>query len=412
MAVGLSRKMSALALGLGLIGAMARAEDDAPSPSRAPRRFSLGIEGIVSVATDDSGYFNYSSYEKSVTEMIRLRMDASLRLGPRAVILAEGRLDNGGGPSLSAAYLRVRPLADHALDIQVGRIPPVFGAFGRRAYGVDNPLIGQPFIYQYLTSLRSDSLPASADDLVDMKGQGWANYYPIGSEAWDRGVPMVAADRWDTGVEVRWEAERVSAAIGLTQGSQCNPRVSDDNSGKQLVGRLEVRPVLGLVVGASAAQGDYVADSAIAALPPESRQASHVQQAFGADAEFSHGHWLLRAEGILSRWFVPPVEEPFVPSPLEAWGVFVEARRKLRPGLYAAARFDHVGFSTLTASPAEGSQTPVVTTWEAPVTRLEVGAGFNVRRNLVLKAAVQQNWRKEVAEQSDMVIAAQTQLWF
>ena len=54
----------------------------------------------------------------------------------------------------------------------------------------------------------------------------------------------------------------------------------------------------------------------------------------------------------------------------------------------------------------------MVTTWEAPVTRVEVGAGYNIRRNVVLKAVVQQNWRQEAGEQSDMVIAAQTQLWF
>lgn len=412
MAVGLTRWTYALALALGLTAGPAGAQDDTPPPSRGPRRLTLGIEGLVSVATDDSGYFNYSSYEQSTTELVRLRMDASLRLGPRAALLAEGRIDNGGGPSLSAAYLRVRPFAGHAFDVQLGRIPPAFGAFGRRAYGMDNPLIGQPFIYQYLTSLRSDSLPASADDLVSMKGMGWANYYPIGSETWDNGLPLVAADRWDTGVQARWATERLSVAAGVTQGSQCYPEVKDSNSGKQLLGRLEVRPVLGLVLGASAAQGDYVEESAIAALPPASREASHVQQAFGADAEFSSGHWLLRAEGILSRWFVPPVEEPLVPSPLTAWGVFVEARRKLRPGLYAAARFDHIGFSELTASPPEGSQAPLVTTWEAPVTRVEVGAGFNIRRNVVLKAVVQQNWRQEAAEQSDLVIAAQTQFWF
>jgi hypothetical protein len=410
MAVGLTRWTYALVLALGLTAGPAGAQDD--TPPRPPRRLTVGIEGLVSVATDDSGYFNYTSYERSTTELVRLRMDASLRLGSRAALLLEGRMDNGGGPSLSAAYFRVRPFASHAFDIQLGRIPPVFGAFGRRAYGVDNPLIGQPFIYQYLTSLRSDSLPASADDLVYMKGMGWANHYPIGSETWDHGVPLVAADRWDTGVQARWAAERVTVAMAVTQGSQCNPRVRDDNSGKQVLGRVEVRPVLGLVLGASAAQGDYVAESAVAALPPESREASHVQQAFGLDAEFSRGHWLLRTEGILSRWFVPPVEAPFVPSPLESWGVFVEARRKIRPGLYAAARFDHVGFSTLTASPPEGSQTPLVTPWEAPVTRVELGAGYNIRRNVVVKAAVQQNWRKETAEQSDMVIAAQTQFWF
>jgi hypothetical protein len=411
MAVGLTRWTYGLALALGLAGARAGAQEAAPA-AREPRTFSLGIEGLGSVGTDDSGYFNYTSYEKSTTELLRVRVDASLRLGPRAALLVEGRMDNGGGPSLSAAYLRVRPLAGHAFDVQLGRIPPAFGAFGRRAYGVDNPLIGQPFIYQYLTSLRSDSLPASADDLVAMKGQGWYSYYPIGSVAWDHGLPLVAADRWDTGVQARWAAEWVTVAMAVTQGTQCNPRVRDDNSGKQVLGRVEVRPVLGLVLGASAAQGDYVDESALAALPPESREASHVQQAFGLDAEFSLGHWLLRTEGILSRWFVPPVEEPFVPSPLQAWGVFVEARRKIRPGLYAAARFDHVGFSTLTASPPEGSETPLVTPWEAPVTRVEVGAGYNVRRNVVLKAAVQQNWRKEVAEQSDMVIAAQAQFWY
>jgi hypothetical protein len=222
----------------------------------------------------------------------------------------------------------------------------------------------------------------------------------------------VAGDRWDTGLQVRWAAERVSVAAAVTQGTQCNPRVSDDNSGKQLLGRLEVRPVLGLVLGGSAAQGDYVADSAVEALPPAARGASRAQQAFGLDAEYSRGYWLLRTEGILSRWFVPPVEEPFVPSPLEAWGAFVEVRRKIRPGFYAAARFDHVGFSRITASPPEGSQTPLVTTWEAPVTRVEGGLGFNLRRNVVFKVIVQKNWREGTAEGSDGLVAAQTLFWF
>jgi hypothetical protein len=247
-----------------------------------------------------------------------------------------------------------------------------------------------------------------------MKGSGWASRYPLGSQTWDVGLPLVAADRWDAGVQVRWASDLVSVAAAVTQGTQCNPRVRDDNSGKQLLGRVEVRPVLGLVLGGSAAQGDYIADSAVAALPPAARAESRAQQAFGVDAEYSRGYWLLRTEGILSRWFVPPVEEPFVPSPLQAWGTFVEVRRKIRPGFYAAARFDHVGFSQLTASPAEGSQTPVVTTWEAPVTRVEGGFGFNLRHNVLLKVILQRNWREGsgAAEESDGLIAAQTLFWF
>jgi hypothetical protein len=412
MAVGLIRGTCVLALGLCAAGPAARAEERAAPPKApAPRRLTFGVEGLVTVATDDSQYFNYSSYEKSATELVRLRIDASFRLTGRAAVLAEGRMDNGEGPSLSAFYLRLRPFADRPFDIQAGRIPPVFGAFARRAYGTDNPLIGQPLAYQYLTSLRPDSLPRSADDLLLMKGQGWGNHYPVGSPTWDHGLPLVAGDRWDTGVQVRWAAPRVSFAAAVSQGTLSNPRVRDDNSGKQVSARVEARPVLGLVLGASAARGDYLTRGAAAALPEAARQASRAQQAFGLDAEFSRGHWLVRSEGILSRWSVPPIDEPLVPSALRAWAVFVEARRKIRPGLFAAARFDHVGFSRLTASPAYGSTTPTQTTWEAPVSRLEVGAGFSLRRNVMLKAAVQQNWRQG-GYRSERIAAVQTLFWY
>ena len=41
-----------------------------------------------------------------------------------------------------------------------------FGAFARRTYANDNPLIGYPLAYQYLTSLRPDAVPATADALA------------------------------------------------------------------------------------------------------------------------------------------------------------------------------------------------------------------------------------------------------
>jgi hypothetical protein len=409
--VRLIRWTCVLAIGLGATATVTRAEDAPPQAAAGPRRLSVGVEGLVTVSTDDKQYFNYSSYEKSATDLLRARLDASFRIAPRAALLAEGRMDNGEGPSLSALYLRIRPLARWPLDVQAGRIPPVFGAFARRAYGSDNPLIGQPFVYQYLTSLRPDALPASADDLLRMRGQGWGNYYPVGSPDWDHGLPLVAGDHWDSGVQVRWAAARVSVAAAVTQGTLSNPRVRDDNGGKQVSGRIELRPALGLVLGASAARGDYLTRGVVSALPPAEREASWTQQAFGADAEFSGGHWLLRGEAVLSRWAVPALQPPLVDSPLRALGVFVEARRKLRPGLFAAARYDHVGFSRITGSPAYGSTTPITTGWDAPVSRVEVGAGFSLRHNLLLKAAVQQNWRQGT-ERSETVAAAQTLFWF
>jgi len=404
--------MCALVLGLGAAGPSACAQDAAAStPAREPRRLAVAVEGFVTVATDDRQYFNYSSYEKASTELIRLRVDASLRIAARAAILAEGRMDNGGGPSLSALYLRVRPLADVPLDIQAGRIPPVFGTYARRGYAVDNPLIGQPLVYQYLTSLRANALPASADDLLRMRGRGWVNYYPIGSPEWEPGLPVVAGDRWDTGLQLRYAGERVSVATAVTQGTLSNPQVEDDNSGKQFSFRVGYQPVLGLVLGFSGAEGDYLSHEALAAVPPSARGGSHAQQTWGADLEFSRDHWLVRSETIISRWSMPTVEQPYVSSPLRAWGAFVEVRRKLRPGLFAAGRYDHVGFSDVTGSPGYGSTTPVTTGWEAPVSRVELGAGYSLRHNLLLKASVQQNWRQG-AEGPERVAAFQTLFWF
>ena len=46
-----------------------------------------------------------------------------------------------------ALYLRIRPWLNRDFDIQVGRVPPTFGAFARRTYANDNPLIGYPLAY-------------------------------------------------------------------------------------------------------------------------------------------------------------------------------------------------------------------------------------------------------------------------
>jgi len=374
-----------------------------------PKRLTLGAEAVASAATDDPGYFNDTSYGRSAMRLVRLRLDAALRLGGRAAVLAEGRADNGEGLTVSALYLRVRPFPDRPFDVQVGRIPPVFGASARRGYGADNPLIGSPLAYQYLTSLRSDSLPASADDLLVMRGRGWRTRYTIGSTAWDRGLPVIAGDRWDTGVEVRIGREPVSLTAAVSQGTLSDPRVHDDNGGKQASGRVEVRPALGLVLGASVSRGEYVSREAGRALPVEPRRESYRQDGFGVDLEYARGYWLLRSETVLSRWAIPQVAPPLVTDSLRAWGTFVEARYKIRPGLFAAARVDHLGFSRVSGTLFEGRPTP----WDAPVSRAEAGGGYNLWRNVLLKVAVQRNWRSGVAFGArESVAGAQLLLWF
>jgi hypothetical protein len=280
-------------------------------------------------------------------------------------------------------------------------IPPVFGTFARRAYANDNFFIGYPLAYQYLTSLRPDALPAAADDLVRMRGRGWSPNYPIGSQEDAAGLPLVNALRWDTGVQARAGSGRLEVLASYTTGTLSNPRVRDDNGSGQFSARVASRPVVGLILGASFARGAYLGRESTGGLAIDTERS--LQHAFGFDAEYSRGYWLVRAEGVWSGWDVPAAGEPWLEEPLRASAVSVEGRYKLWPGLYAAARVDHLGFSRLPGTSI---------TWDADVTRLEAGAGYNVHRHVLVKAMYQRNRRDDGRQRPLDVFAGQLLVWF
>jgi hypothetical protein len=365
----------------------------------------VGGQASITVAPDDPGYFNASDYDHNLLRLIRLSVATVVRTNDHLSVLAELQTENWDTLHPYALYVRVRPWTTHAFDIQAGRIPPVFGAFPRRPYESDNLLIGAPLAYQYQTSLRPDALPASADDLLRMRGRGWEATYPIGAEYGAAGVPLVSAYRWDTGVEVHAGDRPLSASLAVTNGTLSNPTVGDDNAGKQVSGRVEWQPLAGLVAGASAARGAFVADSALRGLPSGISRDGLTQESFGADAEYSRGYWLVRGEAIVSRWRVPTIAPPLITAPLQATALFVEGRYRLRPGLYVAGRLDHLGFSTIT-----GSNGPV--SWDAPVTRLEIGGGYSLRRNVLVKLAFQHDTRDTTRLSSANLVAAQLSFWF
>jgi len=143
---------------------------------------------------------------------------------------------------------------------------------------------------------------------------------------------------------------------------------------------------MGLVVGTSLARGPFVTQSAARAAAGDGHETDFTQTAWGGDVEFSRGYYVARVETIVSAWRLPIVRSPALTLPLRAVSTSIEGRYKIRPGLYAAARFDHLGFSDVVG-------TSETAPWEAPVTRVEVGAGYSFYRNLLLKVSVQRNTR-------------------
>ena len=389
---------------LALTGTVAPAYAFDPR-SLAGGRLRLGGEASFALAAEDRGFFNFTDYRDSYLRMARIGASGELRLSPRLALLGELRTDNFHTVRPYALYARIRPWTSRQLDIQIGRIPPVFGAFPRRRYGTDNPLIGLPQAYQYLTSIRSDALPATADDLVRMRGEGWLVRYPLGTRAAAAGMPLVASLNWDTGAQVRIGSEPLQLSAAITQGTLGNPRFEDDNDGKQVAARLAWHPLAGLILGASAARGEYLARVAVAALPADLAARTYRQEAWGADAEYSRDYWLVRSEVIWSAWDMPAVRSPRVASPLRAVAVMVEGRYKVAPGAWVAARFDHLGFSDIQATGG-----PI--TWDAPVDRFEVAAGYAVHRYVHLKAGWQRNRRDGGEVHRQDFVVGQVLLWF
>jgi hypothetical protein len=362
-------------------------------------RLTLGGEVSATVAPDDPAFFNYNDYAHSL-QRFRLSLTGRLRMGGKVALMGEVLSENLDAPRPYALYVRVRPWTEKSVDVQAGLVPPVFGAFARRRYGADNPLIGYPLAYQYLTSLRNDAAPASPQDLLAMRGRGWLARYPIGDATPRAGSPLANALRWDTGVQVRVGSEPLEMAVALTQGTLSHPRFEDDNDGKQVSARLGWHPVAGLLVGLSGARGEFFSREVQAAVDPAGGR-GYFQRALGADAEYSSGYWLVRAEAVWSSWDAPPGVE----GPLRAAAVMLEGRYKLAPGLAVAARVDRLGFNRI---PAAGS----LVEWDAPVTRIELGAAYSLRRNLTLKAVYQYNRRDNTFSRRLDLGAAQLVFWF
>jgi hypothetical protein len=373
--------------------------------------FTLGSQVDVSAApTDYKGWFNYTDYQHDALRLFRVAVSGAVRTGAHLEVLgdvrAEADITEGDWTVRPyALYLRVRPWVGRAFDIQAGEIPPSFGTFGRRGYGTDNPLVGMPLAYQYLTALRADAVPSSADDLLRMRAHGWSVRYPIGNTAAAPGLPVVNALRYDTGVQVHVGSGLAEISVSLTNGTLAKPLFGDDNDGKQLSGRLALNPTVGLILGVSGARGAYLARAVTDVLPPSLRDNDYAQQALGADVEYSRGHWLLRAELIVSEWRVPTVNSPYIADPVRAVGTYVEWRWRIRPRIFLAGRVDHLGFSEIT-----GSAGPL--SWDAPVTRIETGGGYHLQRNLVLQAVYQYNWRDGGAARVLGTGSVQLRYWF
>jgi hypothetical protein len=364
----------------------------------------LGAEVSATFAPEDPGFFNYTSYEFSALRNLRLAVSTEIRATDHVQVLAEVRLDQGRVLDAYGLFVRVRPWPARRFDIQVGRVPPTFGAMSRTAYGSSNLLIGQPLAYQYLTSIRPDALPGTPDDLLRMRGRGWLSRFPVGNNSDAPGLPLVNTSRWDTGVQVHGLAGMIEWTGAVTAGSLSDPRFRDNNSGRQVAGRAVFRPAAAMMFGVSAARGAWLNET-LERDVAGADSASAQQIAFGVDAEYSVGPFLVRGEAIRSSWRLPEFGALQLDEPLATISSLLEGRFKISPGLYLAARGERLDFSKIRGERG-------VAEWEAQTWRFEGGVGYSITRNVIVKGSFQRNGRDGGRVRRDALFAGQVVYWF
>jgi len=384
---GLTAVVFAACLGLGAVPARAQSADPY-TPGRVYGRVAVGGDvTILASPRDDRAFFNYTDYELNALRMVRLRGLGEFRPHRRLSFVGELRVEDLS-VSAAALFVRWRPFGTETLEVQAGRIPPVFGAFPRRAYGRDNAVLGTPLAYQYLTSLRPDALPAIVDDLLRMRGRGWQPSYPIGSSAVAPGLPLVSASKWDTGVQVTYHQAWLQLAGAVSRGSPAAPVVRDQNDGLAISGRAAAMLPGGVVLGVSGARGQWIDDSVLALVSPGGHPPAS-QSVFGVDGEAGFEHWVVRAEWLHSAFELPIVLAHEPNRTIRAHSGFVELRYRPWARWQFGVRVERLLFGpvygTLELQPPQA--------WEAKVDRVEGVLGYRVTRHVELRGGWQENWR-------------------
>ncbi|HEV7587198.1 MAG TPA: adenylate/guanylate cyclase domain-containing protein [Longimicrobium sp.] len=320
--------------------------------------------------------------------------------GARVNALVELRADRGEAPAdrplqarVEQAWLRVAPVAGADLSLQAGKFVSPFGGWTQRhASLAADPFIRPPLPYDYRTMICANFLPGSAAGFVSWKDDP-AFFRPMGAPpVWNAPyqVGVMAAGGWK-GVGVR---AAVMNSAPSSEPSEWNT-LGAGKHGPSYVAHVGVQVMPELSVGASYDRGGYLIDAPGGAPLPAGEVIDHFfQELWGFEAAFARGPVEVRGELVLDTWDVPNVPE--YPRDVSWYG---EAKVKLSPGLFAAARYSGIRFNRI----GDGAGSKVL--WDYPVDRVQLAAGYRLTRTTELRAEYMLNATNAPPDAGDDLLA-------
>ncbi len=337
-----------------------------------------GLSDFVVKNNSSEDYFNGGWKGTSNFHTLRTRLFFDAPIGENSGLFVQALFDQYYF-SLYGAYARFGNLAGKYLNLNVGLIPLTVGSFGGRTYSDQNPLIGTPLLYNYHSSYSS-----SGPDTLHTIAQ-------LLEEREDRpadGMPIIFDAYWNTGAELYGSAGKLDYSLGVLTGSVSHPTYEQYKNIPQFTTHLVYYFAPGFVLGTSAFYGPYLAEDLYSdSLPTGDKYSSYINGGIGYEFYGVYRYLEIRSESFYAYW-----QNPYLPT-LKVTAGYLEAKYKLIPGWYVAGRYDFYQPARL-STPGGGLEH-----WDYPVNRFEVGIGYHVTRQALLKLVGQFN---RVPEEPDM----------
>ena len=360
---------------------------------------------LAQVTRTDQINTNFFNFGENPFHAVRMRLFATGRVHEHITAFAQLLSDNADSPRLFGGFVRLSDPGGRDVHVEVGKIPLHIGAFPNRSYAIKNNLIGSPLVYQYKVDVRDDQLPTLPEDLAANRGLGFFTSYlrpglnGVGSDD-GSALPILYENCWDFGAVILGTANPAEFAFGVTNGTVGAPVDTDNNDGKQVLGRVGFVPTPWLRLGASAARGAYLRRGLEEDLPAGRKVTDYNQILAMGDLELSYDRAVVYGEYVWNRF-----EQPYVGDlDLASW--YLEGKVAVLPGWYVAGRYSRLTFDEITLT--GGS----VTRWDAPVWRREIGIGFKPSKMLLAKLVHQETHVEVTPRRVEAFMAAQLAVVF
>lgn len=304
----------------------------------------------------------------------RLLLDLDAALGDHGFFHASPRVDRGFDPGdrpdgdirLDEIILRWRVKDDPSLNFQIGSFPSVFGAWSAQHDFFDDAFLLAPLPYSQIIGIHTRDPAAVSPAAISARAGGTAP--PVSSLGKENWASMLWGPGYSTGAAVFGATSRFDYAFEIKNNAlSAHPDSWQelDFEHPTLTARLGYRPDAAWAFGLSASRGSWL-ENDVPGVDPDDL----IQQTLGLDMRWAHRNLIVSGEIITSEFETPAAGD------LRVTSGFVQARWKVSPGFWLAARFGQ-----MLANDATGTDAA----WQPDVRRIEIGAGWRVTPGVLLK---------------------------